>query len=306
MEILVNSEKIDFELENEQSLGDVVSGIESWLNSSRLVITSLRMGDRDLAAEPEGTWSSIPLADVPGLDITARLFNEVQRSQLELMHSYLRRLADGVDGADARALEELLDVFPDTAATMRETLDLAAGSTAGREVQELSKLIAGSTGPMVASWPQGIIDKAGRIIARLVEIIDRRIAELRDPAESLRQAALEIAGSALELEEVSVLLQTGQDERAMGYVIRFSDLLAAVMRTVSILGDTEAVSLDALEVAERPLKDYLADLNGVLTEIAAAFESRDAVLLGDLLEYEVSPRLETLVPFLREFRITGK
>ena len=104
MEITVNSERIDYTLDDEESLGDVVNGIENWLNQSKLVITSLKLGDRDITAEPEVSWSEIPLSEVPALDVTARLLNEVQVSQLQLMHDYLGRLGDGIASGTAQVL----------------------------------------------------------------------------------------------------------------------------------------------------------------------------------------------------------
>ena len=51
-------------------------------------------------------------------------------------------------------------------------------------------------------------------------------------------------------------------------------------------------------VRDQSLKDYLEDMNRVLEELTEAFNARDTVMLGDLLEYEISPRLEPLVAFL--------
>jgi hypothetical protein len=42
----------------------------------------------------------------------------------------------------------------------------------------------------------------------------------------------------------------------------------------------------------------LAELTPVLREVVAAFGARDSVLIGDLLEYEVAPRLARLAPSL--------
>ena len=45
---------------------------------------------------------------------------------------------------------------------------------------------------------------------------------------------------------------------------------------------------------EEPLERFFSDLNRILTELIEAFEAKDSVLIGDLLEYEVTPRLEGL------------
>ena len=41
-------------------------------------------------------------------------------------------------------------------------------------------------------------------------------------------------------------------------------------------------------------------MNGVLRDLLAAFNAKDSILIGDLLEYEVAPRLGKLLPLLEE------
>ena len=48
------------------------------------------------------------------------------------------------------------------------------------------------------------------------------------------------------------------------------------------------------------LQDFYQELNGILTELLEAFDAKDSVLIGDLMEYEVAPRLEQLQTFLQE------
>ena len=42
----------------------------------------------------------------------------------------------------------------------------------------------------------------------------------------------------------------------------------------------------------------LAEFNPVLKELVAAFGTKDSVLIGDLLEYEIAPRMQRLAPLL--------
>ena len=301
MEITVNSETIDYTLENEKSLGDVVRGIETWLNNAHLVITSMKVGLRDLTAEPEPEWAAIPLDDVPRLDITARLYNEVQISQLELMQRYLDNLRSAVASGAAEELDATMQGFEDIVGAMRETLDINAMTRAGRGLQDLHKLLTGSSAEEVNAWPTGIKEKVIRVLADLSEGVRLRRREMERPVETLHSTAEELRRSAFELEEVSVLLQQNEDEKAMSYVVRFSELVGSIVRMVSLLADTEEVSLDDLTIGEKSVRSFLESFNGILKELVEAFTTRDTVLIGDLLEYEISPRLESLVNFLVEF-----
>jgi hypothetical protein len=88
------------------------------------------------------------------------------------------------------------------------------------------------------------------------------------------------------LSEVSVLLQTGRDRQAMDVVISFTDAAQDMVGVLPFLPpDAERARL-------------ISDLNPVLHQLAAAFDARDAILIGDLLEYEVAPRMDRLTPLL--------
>jgi hypothetical protein len=91
-----------------------------------------------------------------------------------------------------------------------------------------------------------------------------------------------------DLKEVSLLLQTGRDKPAMEIVISFADNVQSLMDILPFLApDPERARL-------------LAELTPVLRELVAAFDSRDTVLIGDLLEYEIAPRMERIAPLLEK------
>jgi hypothetical protein len=72
----------------------------------------------------------------------------------------------------------------------------------------------------------------------------------------------------------------------MEAVVRFSELS---QRLLAQLG-----RLRVPEVGGREPREFFAELNRVLGELLSAFQARDTVLIGDLLEYEVAPRLRQL------------
>ena len=88
----------------------------------------------------------------------------------------------------------------------------------------------------------------------------------------------------------------------MEAVILLSDRLQALLAVLDRLRQAGRLDPAALVgVAGRPagqsLLDFATGLNGVLRELQGSFENRDSVLIGDLLEYEVVPRLAALRSF---------
>jgi hypothetical protein len=72
----------------------------------------------------------------------------------------------------------------------------------------------------------------------------------------------------------------------MEAVVRFSELC---QRLLGLLG-----RLGVPAVGGQAPREFFEALNRVLQELVSAFQARDTVLIGDLLEYEVAPRLRQL------------
>jgi len=72
--------------------------------------------------------------------------------------------------------------------------------------------------------------------------------------------------------------------------------LAEIWRTVkereALIANALGVELDAMEVNGTPIGLLHEELNAHLHAAAKGIETRDCVLLGDLLEYELAPRAE--------------
>lgn len=95
------------------------------------------------------------------------------------------------------------------------------------------------------------------------------------------------------LKNVPVEMQSGKDSHAKQTIIRLSDVMNAFCNTVtwsSLFPET----FGSLKVGELSLSDFLADLSPILKDFSDALENSDSVLIGDLAEYEICPRLESL------------
>ncbi len=293
MQVTINGQTLDYTLEAERVLGQVVAVIEKELNRAQMVVTSLRVGDRELACESEPAWAELPLDQVPRLDITACPLAEVEREQLELLDAWLAQLEESI-GSRGDLPGHLLDGFADAAAAARLRLDMSADSAEARALSELEQLIGPASPGAPRRWPEGIRGRALSAAAALRGAAQARLLEIDDPAAALRTAAAALLDSSGDLAEVSLLLQTGQQQKAMDRVRSLAAALQPVLRAVSRLRDPATGAPSELAIDGRPLRDFVADMNVVLKQAVEALTAGDTVLLGDLLEYEVAPRVRSL------------
>ena len=98
-------------------------------------------------------------------------------------------------------------------------------------------------------------------------------------------------------------MQTGKDGRAAETMTLFSALTEKLFRLVFLFA-RRGTTIEGIEVASMDgtgmvsLKTYIEEFSAALRELIAAWENSDTVLVGDLAEYELSPRLSVFAAAL--------
>jgi len=123
-------------------------------------------------------------------------------------------------------------------------------------------------------------------------VFGERLAELRDPVAEMRSAGTLFDARAKDLADLPVLLQTGKEDGAMKTVLYFIEVFNKVIRLIPELRQA-GVDLDAFQIEGQGLAEFYGAFNGVLRDLTDAFEHKDAVLIGDLAEYEILPRMRS-------------
>jgi hypothetical protein len=291
LEININGQPLKFTLEKENTLGEVIRGLETWLESSNLVVCSAS-GDsgpdgRDLLAS-QG-WESLPIAEIPVLNVSVARADELLGANLRSVDEFLALLEQSLTVGEADGIEELMDGIPYLLESVRRQFSADLRS----DLERLNRLLGETSAEAIAAWPQAVRAEALRLIALLRRQSQNRRRELEQPREVVRELAEELDHCGEAISDVSILLQTGRDREAMDNVIRFSDLSGRLARVIAFIQSNNH-GQELLTSAGTPLPAFYRDLNKVLEELVQAFQSRDSVLIGDLLEYEIAPRLETL------------
>jgi len=295
--LTINGEPINYSLENEKTLAEVVRGVQGWLAEAGFHLTEMTADAHDLFREPPDQWSRIEVSSVEELGVRAAHTGDMKLAHWRTVERWLSMLEEELRAAGARAagraaadagfpvetLSELLADFPETFDGMKANPFLPPGSTAGSRFEAIFK---GQAAAAVASWPPARLGEAVESTGELRQHLSRRLADAAAPGEALKRCAAQIRESMAHLPEVSVLLQTGRDKAAMEIVIAFADTVQSLLGLLPFLPpDPDRGRL-------------LGELTPFLRDLVAAFDAKDSVLIGDLLEYEITPRMERLAPVL--------
>ena len=107
---------------------------------------------------------------------------------------------------------------------------------------------------------------------------------LTNPAHELYSSLLIIEKILPQVSEIALLFQTGKDREAMQLIARFTKLVSILLNIVP--------QFDNLN---KKIAPTASELNRSLKELLEAFNVKDNVLIGDLMEYEIVPKVETLI-----------
>jgi hypothetical protein len=301
MRITVNGAPIALEAKDSDNLGALLAEADELLDKAGSVIVSLSVDGEEVDAEgyarcAERSASSVDRVEIRAEDAAAIRLRALE-TLLELLAIAKRSAEDSPSDIADGAAADKADDDDDAAAT-----DWAGLRTGAQDMRDaFAGLFAADELSFVQFFADFLEragdepDRASRIEIsaqsdRLASIFNERLAELHAPVGEMRAAAALFEGRARDLAEIPVLLQTGKEEQAMKTVLFFIEIFNKVIRIIPELRrsgvDTAAIAVDGM-----PMPEFYGSFNEVLRQLTEAFEHKDAVLIGDLAEYEILPRM---------------
>ncbi|MDR1399470.1 MAG: hypothetical protein LBJ41_06085 [Treponema sp.] len=263
MHIFINEDPVDIVIEEEKTIGDVLAGIDAWLAGSENQISGLRINDESICLSAMTKAFERSLEHIDSLNITVSTWDSLAVEALlnsqETLSSYAASSFDDKahikkvweESAAARFLAEFI---PDIFALLVKTLSSEANA------------------------------------GEMAQIIDERTREFTDTNSEMRTLGKLISNLAKRLEELPLDIQTAQDRKVAETVRIFSLAVDKLLRIIHIL-KIQNVNIENVAIDNQPFSLFIEKFTALLGEFLAAYEGNDVVLLGDLAEYELSPRL---------------
>jgi hypothetical protein len=114
-----------------------------------------------------------------------------------------------------------------------------------------------------------------------------------DVSAMLRSTGSRFTDLVSRLREIPVQLQTGKDLLVLETIHEFSDGLQGLYQLIPLVSLTGRPASD-IQIGEISLDAWPSEVSPFLSDLLEAMKSRDTVLVGDLSEYEIAPRIEQL------------
>jgi len=270
MKIKLNGQNVDITLDSEKTVGEVLAAMEKWLADSGHRLSGLAIDGKTINASALEEAFSTGVEFVKTIDVFTN-------SLTELSVQSLVQIYRDIDEYEAASFENRQIFF--------ESWKLSPQS--GLAAEENPDIYA-----LCLRAFSGEIE-----LHILRAIVEERLREIENPGAEL--VALEkLANEAsIRLEEFPVDIQTGKDVRAAETIQIFVNIAEKLFRIFNILG-AQGFPLETIKVGETGISDYVTEFNSVIKEMLDAYEAQDTVLIGDIAEYELAPRLRGLVSAL--------
>jgi hypothetical protein len=262
MQLVINQTPVEMTLENERTVRDLLDSLERWaLQQGQVVVGALI--DGRVASEDS---ASILLEGIGLVELETVGRDNQLEARLGIVGEYLSLASRAVLGANIPLLKDLRSEF----GPIRETLD-GLGLWNAAERSELEK-----------PWDTGI---AKNLLLRLSSRVLERQEMLLDPGRPLARTLTVLAQQLEGVGNLPLLWQKGQDKLAV----------EKVLALFSVLEDLDRIAPVALQAGRKPFSwsEFRNSIQPFLSEVRQALETQDYVLVTDLIEYELAPRLLT-------------
>jgi len=267
MKIKINGADADIKPENEKTVGEILSALDAWL---------------------AGTGHRLSGLNIDGKMVNAR--------EMELSFS---RGIDTIDTIDISTsslpqlvAESIVRTMQDIEEFQKAGFDEKTEFSGKWKASPQSCLLAEQY-PELFDWTMKTFSGEGCSPQVLSVLFEERLRELRDPAGEMGRTAQFVDDICARLADFPLDIQTGKDARAAETVNVFSGVAEKVFRIYHTL-KIEGFPVAGIMIDNTPINDYITEFSNVLKELLDAYEKRDTVLIGDLAEYEMAPRLRCL------------
>lgn len=98
---------------------------------------------------------------------------------------------------------------------------------------------------------------------------------------------------------ISANLQTGKDAQVNVTIKKFADIFDGFCKVITFSA-LFPKDFSNFTIAGSSVSDFLSDFSPILLDFEDALEQKDTVLISDLAEYEILPRLQNIKDFCNE------
>ena len=280
MNIYINEKPIEYKLESEKHVSDIIESITKWLNTNGHILISTKLNnellsekDSTLSAQTEGklSFNIAPYSVIMGESLVGLLNNlTVIEKAIKTDSKQFFKKEFNLD-----TLFSDIELFlnPPELPILKKLFDESKSNSENKEV-DLNLLNALK-------------------VFKLLTI--ERTNEFNNPLDELGKVNIFLKSLQNDFEEIAVNLQTQKSGEALQKITSFSEAMGKFNRLIPLIADEDS---QTIFIGDQEIKVFLNEFNPILNELVDGFTGDDKILIGDLMEYEIAPRVKLICKFI--------
>lgn len=317
MEIFVNKEELEFQLEHEKTLKEVIEAINDWLFKNLKVIETIIIDGKVYTDEIQDL-SNFEVSSINKLDLTIIDIKQLVQSSLRETKDYLKGIHQYLDSKEDFTEEDikrissgigwLLNIFTrinniynyeklfiSEDFNFKKELDFLKASKEeleklfiAKKYDEITKVIKNDLILNLNNWFNNI-DK-------LIEAKPSSSNNLNTIREKVSGQIYKIIKKIPDMQKLIEMtamdIQTGHEKEAMANIQIITGTLESITALLQLIKSTFSLDYKNILYENTPVENFNKNLVGLLKELLESMKIKDTVLISDLLTYELIPKLE--------------
>lgn len=314
MEILINDEKVEFELETEKNVGDIIKGLESWIGENDNVIESISIDSVTVPFDYNCSEFSRSISLVKELKVITLTQIELAVNTIVSLGEYITKILSEYDDSDSLTyydsiLEGMKLIYSGIVDSLR-ILNVNSIVIVNRKGITLKDVLL-EMNEFILIYEKKYIDSEG--IKKLQDLLKnmlyfiaivfrwaviKNILFFKDWDKTKTSSFLKeifqdlsyvCSSSFQKFESISKDLQIGEDRKALGDLYYITELLDEVISILKITKVMYTIDFKSMLISDKSIDDLFYEITDRLKSIESAFKNGDMITVGDVLEYEIKP-----------------
>jgi len=316
MEIYFNEEKLDFKLEDEKNLGDILRGLENWVSENKGVIQKVLVNKKSIPLENESYVFERDISSIEEIEVFSSTHTELAVETITTLGEYILMILneymkeESIKSYDS-IMEGLKLIHEGTTGCLRVLgiKDLVVINNKGKSLRDILLEID----QFILMYEKRYIDSNGMVtleallnqllhsIPKLLKwtaVKNKGIDKIHESSfikELFEDIHTICSGSLDKFAQIGRDLQIGNDLQAMNNLCYLTEILDEVIILLKIAQDIFKIDFKQLTGLRKNIDDLFQNITSRLKEVEDAFKEGDMVTVGDVMEYEVEPLFESMV-----------
>lgn len=320
MDIIIQGTKLDYTLENENNVLDVVQSIEQWLGENQQIISELKVDGELIHSTEKDILKNHLIENTKLVEIESHFTEEYAISSLLELEKYIKRFVTQLEENKSNdklpenkeelyeGLKWINDILVNVCRILRVDMNTVYVNTNplfdcfGQNAIIMNDLEVYKHDPNVYKdlLFNKLIPNLDNLGVYIPKILQTGLFNLSTPDDFDQENVIANINSQIEtidvflplIPEIGTNLQSGKELEAFNGMKNVIGMMENIVYYLSKLEGLYKLDYSAIEIDGQKVEKINEDFFNLLKEVSQAFTQNDIVLLGDLLEYELIGKLE--------------